>query len=93
MGTAQSASTLWDLRATSKWQSWHKLGKGNWKITSLTGKEHELVDEAKRYFPDVVGISSTKRRGYNTVELDDGWKLSYSGVESAKFAHAGMGYL
>ena len=33
MGTAQSASTLGDLRVTRKWQSYHKLGIGNWKTT------------------------------------------------------------
>jgi len=46
---------------------------GNWNITQR--KECELVEEAKQYSLDVVGISSNKRRGSNTVELDDGWKL------------------
>jgi len=32
-----------------KQQSCHKLVVGNWNITSLIGKEHELVEEAKRY--------------------------------------------
>ena len=72
--------TLDDLKTTRKGQSYHKLMIGNGNITSLTGKEHELVEEAKRHFPDVVGISSTKCRGSNTVEMDDGWKLLYSGV-------------
>jgi len=39
---------------------------------------------SKRYSPDVAAISSTERRGSNTVELDDGWKLFYSGDEPAK---------
>jgi len=75
MGTAQSASTLGDLRATHKRQFRHKLGIGNWNISSLRGKEYELVDEVKRYSLDVVGVASTKLRGSNTVELVDGWKL------------------
>ena len=41
-------------------------------------------------FPDVAGISLTKRRGSNTIVLDDGWKLFYSGVEPAQFAQAGV---
>jgi len=35
---------------------------------SLTGKERALVEEAKQYCLDDVGISSTKSRGYNTVD-------------------------
>jgi len=62
---------------------------GTCNITSLSGKEHELVEEAKRYSLDVVGISSTKRRDSNTVDVDNGWKLFYSGVDPAKFAQAG----
>ena len=30
-------------------------------------KEHELVEETKLYSPDVVGISSTKRRGSSII--------------------------
>ena len=41
-------------------------------MTSFTGKKDELVEAAKRYSLDVVGISSTKRRGSTTVELKDG---------------------
>ena len=58
---------LWEtLKHTRKWQSRHKLAFGNWNSTSLAGKEYELVEEAKPYSPDVVGISSAKRRGSNT---------------------------
>jgi len=39
---------------------------------------------------DFVGISSTKRRGSNTAELGDGWKLFYPRVEPEKFAQTGM---
>ena len=39
----------------------------------------ELVEEAKRYHLDIAEISSTKRRGSGIVDLDDGWKLFYSG--------------
>ena len=59
----------------------------------------ELVEEAKRYCLDIVGISSTKRqlfysgRGSGTVDLDGGWKLFYSGADPKMSAHAGVGML
>ena len=31
-------------------------------ILTLTGKELELVEEAKWYYLDIIGVSSTKRR-------------------------------
>jgi len=59
IGRALSASILGDLKAGCKWQSCHKLATGNCNTTSLTTKQHELFDEAKRYSLDFVGISST----------------------------------
>jgi len=70
-----------------------KLMVGNLKTTRPTGKERELVEEAKRLSLDVVAIFSTKRGGSNTMELDDWWKLFYSGVNPAKFAQAVVGIL
>ena len=40
-----------------------------------------------------MGISSTKLRGSGTVELKDGWKNFYSGVDAAMSAQAGVGLL
>ena len=40
-----------------------------------------------------MGISSTKRRGSGTVELNGGWKFFYSGVDAAMSAQAGVGLL
>ena len=37
----------------------HQLLLGNWNILTLTGKELELVEEAKRYHLDIIGVSST----------------------------------
>ena len=48
------------------------LAIGNSNVSSLTGKEQELVCEAQQYRLDVVGISSTKRWGSGTVELKGG---------------------
>ena len=69
------------------------LAIGNWNVSSLTGKEQELVCEAQQYRRDIVGILSTKRRGSGTVELNGGWKIFYSGVDAAMSAQAGVGLL
>ena len=71
--TAQFTSTLWDCKAKRKRQSRHKLVIGNYNITSLRGKENELIEEAKLCSRDVAGIPSTKRRDSDPVELDDAW--------------------
>jgi len=59
----------------------------------LREKEYELVEEAKQYSLEVVGITLTKHHGFNTVEQDDGWKLFCSSVEPPQFTQAGMGIL
>ena len=41
----------------------HQLLLGNWNILTLTGKELELVEEAKRYHLDIIEVSSTKDVG------------------------------
>ena len=53
----------------------HQLLLGNWNILNITGKELELVEETKRYHFNIIEVSSTKRRGFGTVDLYDGWKL------------------
>ena len=62
---------------------------GNWNILTLAGKELELVDKAKRYHLDIVGVSSTKRRGSRIVDLDGGWKHFYYGADPSMSAKAG----
>ena len=69
----------------------HQLLLGNSNV--LTGKELELVEEAKRYHLDIIGVSSTKRRGSGTVDLDGGWKLFYSGADPSMSAQASVGIL
>ena len=56
-------------------------------------KNLELVEKAKRYHLDIIGVSSTKRRGSGTVDLDGGWKLFYSGADPSMYAQAGVGIL
>ena len=66
---------------------------GNWNILTLTGKQLELVEEAKRYHLDIIGVSSAKRRGSGTVDLDGGWKLFYSSAHFSMSAQASVGIL
>ena len=68
-----------------------KLHVGTWSVTLLTGKKLELVDEAIRYWLDIVGVSSTKRKGNGTLVLNKRWQLFYSGVDPALHAQAGVG--
>ena len=63
------------------------------EIFSPSQEELELVEEAKRYHLDIIGVSSTKRRGSGTVNLDGGWKLLYSGADPNMSAQAGVGIL
>ena len=69
------------------------LAIGNWNVSSLTGKEQELVCEAQQYRLDIMGISSTKHRASGTAELNGGWKIFYSGLDAAMPAQAGVGLL
>ena len=52
-----------------------------------------MVEEAKRHHLDIIGVSSTKRRGSGTVDLDGGRKLFYSGADPSMSAQAGVGIL
>ena len=49
-----------------------------------------MVEEAKLYHLDIIGVSSTKRHGSGTVDLDGGWKLFYSGADPSMSAQAGV---
>ena len=91
MDAAQSIRTR-DNVAHSR-ANHHQLQLSNWNILNLTGKKLELVEEANRYHLDVIGVSSTKRRGSRTVDLDGGWKLVYSGADPSMSDRAGVGIL
>ena len=74
-------------------KNYNRLLLGNWNVLTLTGKELELVDEARKYHLDVVGVSSTERRGSDIVDLDGEWKLFHSGADSSMSAQASVGIL
>ena len=71
----------------------HTLLLGNWNVFTLTENELELVGEANKYHLDIVGVSSTKRRGSGIVDLDGEWKFFYSGADPRMSARAGVGIL
>ena len=91
MEAAQSIYTR-DNVATSG-VNHHQLLLGNWNVLTLTRKELELVEEAKWYHLDTIGVSSTKRRGSGIVNLDGRWKLFHSGADFSMSAQASVGIL
>ena len=44
----------------------------NWNFLALAGKKLELLEEAKWYHFDIIGVSSNKNRSSATVDLDGG---------------------
>lgn len=70
-----------------------KLALGTWNVTSLWGKEPELVREVERYQLDLVGLTSTHSLSSGTVLLDKGWTLFFSGVAKGVRRRAGVGIL
>ena len=62
---------------------------GNWNITSLNGKEQELIWDEEQYH--LHGVSCTKCHGSDNIELNEAWKLFYSGVNVTMSAQAGVG--
>ena len=70
-----------------------KLALGTWNVTSLAGKELELVEEAERFRLDIVGLTSTHSSGSGTQVLERGWTLSLAGVAPGERRRAGVGFL
>ncbi|KAK3512667.1 hypothetical protein QTP70_020882 [Hemibagrus guttatus] len=73
---------------------WTKnLAFGTWNVTSLGGKEPELVREVERYQLEIVGLASTHSLGSGTQLLERGWTLFFSGVLHGERCQAGVGLL
>ncbi|KAK3571507.1 hypothetical protein QTP86_012853 [Hemibagrus guttatus] len=73
---------------------WTKnLAFGTWNVTSLGGKEPELVREFERYRLEIVGLASTHSLGSGTQLLERGWTLFFSGVPHGERRRAGVGLL
>uniref|UniRef100_A0AAR2KE64 Endonuclease/exonuclease/phosphatase domain-containing protein n=1 Tax=Pygocentrus nattereri TaxID=42514 RepID=A0AAR2KE64_PYGNA len=69
-----------------------KLAFGTWNVTSLAGKEPELVREVERYRLDIVGLTSTHSLGSGSNLLERGWTLFFSGVAHGERQRAGVGF-
>ncbi|TWW80607.1 R2 Retrovirus-related Pol polyprotein from type I retrotransposable element [Takifugu flavidus] len=67
----------------------HKLALGTWNVTSLVGKEPELVREVEKFRLDIVGLTSTHGKGSGTSLLERGWTLYHSGVADGERRRAG----
>ncbi|KAK3512120.1 hypothetical protein QTP70_031238 [Hemibagrus guttatus] len=73
---------------------WTKnLAFGTWNVTSLGGKEPELVREVERYRLEIVGLASTHSLGSGTQLLERGWTLFFSGVPHGERRRAGVDLL
>ncbi|KAK3556337.1 hypothetical protein QTP70_007103 [Hemibagrus guttatus] len=64
-----------------------------WNVTSLGGKEPELVREVELYRLEIVGLASTHSLGSGTQLLERGWTLFFSGVPHGERRRAGVGFL
>ncbi|KAK3548413.1 hypothetical protein QTP70_012739 [Hemibagrus guttatus] len=73
---------------------WTKnLAFGTWNVTSLGGKEPELVREVERYRLEIVGLASTHSLGSGTQLLERGWTVFFSGVPHGERHQALVGLL
>ncbi len=70
-----------------------KLALGTWNVTSLAGKEPEIVREVERFRLEIVGITFTHGWGSGTTLLERGWTLHHSGVAHGERRRAGVGLL
>ncbi|TWW73510.1 hypothetical protein D4764_15G0009040 [Takifugu flavidus] len=71
----------------------HKLTLGTWNVTSLVGKEPELVREVEKFRLDIVGQTSTHGKDFGTSLLERGWTLYHSGVADGERRRAGVAIL
>lgn len=80
VGVGAMCAGWWPRAETLANQSWlQRLVTGTWNITSLAGKEPELVREVERYQLDMVSL------------LDRGWTLSQNGISVVR--GGGLGWV
>ncbi|TWW78139.1 R2 Retrovirus-related Pol polyprotein from type I retrotransposable element [Takifugu flavidus] len=72
---------LGSSRSQGPWRSdprLHKLALGTLNVTSLVGKEPELVRDVEKFRLDIVGLTSMHSKGFGTSFLERGWTLYHS---------------
>lgn len=62
-----------------------------WSMGTLRGKEVELASEMKKFKLDMLGIGKVKKIGNGEMNLQDEYKLLYSGVAYGEFAKEKLG--
>ncbi|TWW59340.1 hypothetical protein D4764_06G0008700 [Takifugu flavidus] len=89
-GRAQPKEATWDPLPVGSPPAGGAKG-GN--VTSLVGKEPELVCEVEKFRLDIVGLTSTHGKGSGTSLLERGWTLYHSGVADGERRRAGVAIL
>ena len=98
-GRGQGGRVQGELGSSRRRRPWRsdprllKLALGTWNVTSLLGKEPELVREAQRFLLDIVRLTSTHGLGSGTSPLKRGWTLFHSGVAHSERRRGGVGIL
>ena len=98
-GRGQGGRVQCELGSSRRRRPWRsdrrllKLALGTWNVTSLLGKEPELVCEAERFRLDIVELTSTHGLGSGTSPLERGWTLFHSGVAHGERRRASVGIL
>ncbi|XP_049457564.1 craniofacial development protein 2-like [Epinephelus fuscoguttatus] len=70
-----------------------RLACGAWNVTSLVGKEPELVREVEWYRLDIVGLTFMHSTGSGTKLLERGWTLAFSGIAQGERCWVSVGIL
>lgn len=76
---------------TMRKQKLPKLRLGTWNVSTLKNKEFELVSEAATCGLHLVGLSSTKRKGTDSFQVN-GWQFHCSGVKKQTYAKEGVAF-
>ena len=70
-----------------------KLAIRTWNVTSLMGKDSEVVQEVETYRLDIVSLTSTHSSGSGTSLPEMGWTLFYAGVVPGERCRTVVGLL
>ncbi|TWW77402.1 putative RNA-directed DNA polymerase from transposon BS [Takifugu flavidus] len=95
-GWAQSEEATWDplpVGSPPAGGANGKLALGMWNVTSLMGKDPELVREVDKFRLDIVGLPSTDSKGSGTSLLDRGWTLYHFGHANGERRRDGVAIL
>lgn len=57
-----------------------RLAVGTWNVSSLMGKDSQLVRELERCWLDRVGLTATHSSGSGTNLLERAWTFIFAGV-------------